>query len=138
MKLARWISPALIILGAIDILTGIEMFFFPSSWFYKLVPGVPETGPFNAHLVADGGTFFLAIGVGLLIASRDPTRHWAAIVVAAIAGMMHAALHIWSHEEGILSLDHLTTEVLGIYIPALILIAILFILRRASAARNQG
>ncbi len=81
-----------------------------------MVPGVPETGPFNAHLVADSGTFFIAVGVGLLIAGFDPRRHVAAVVVAAIANLFHSILHIYSHEAGLLSLDHLGTEVVGIYL----------------------
>src|SRR5208282_3047346 len=50
----RWIVPILWILAAMDIVNGIEMFFFPAAWFFRLVPGVPETGPFNMHLAMDG------------------------------------------------------------------------------------
>jgi hypothetical protein len=54
---------------------------------------------------------------------------------------MHSALHIYSHAAGLLSTEHLLTEVLGIYIPAILLIAIAAILyskpdeTRAAAAR---
>ena len=57
----KWIVLVLWIIAATDIVNGIEMFFFPSPWFFRLVPGVTETGPFNEHLVIDGGTFFLAV-----------------------------------------------------------------------------
>src|SRR5205823_3521449 len=105
----------------------------PSTWFFKMVPGVPETGPFNAHLVADSGTFFIAVGVGLLIAGFDPRRHVATVLVAAIANLFHSILHIYSHEAGLLSLEHLGTEVTGIYLPTLLLIAIAIILLRSPA-----
>ena len=140
-KLPRWIIPVLWILAALDIVNGIEMFFFPSAWFFKLVPGVPETGPYNMHLVMDGGTFFLAVGVGLVAAALNPRRNAIAVVVAAVAGVMHSALHIYSHATGLLSTEHLMTEVLGIYIPAILLIVITAILysqsdvQRAAAAR---
>ncbi len=126
----RWIVPVLWIMAALDIVNGIEMFFFPSAWFFKLVPGVPETGPYNMHLVMDGGTFFLAVGVGLVAAALNPRRNAIAVVVAAVAGVMHSALHIYSHAAGLLSTEHLhlMTEVLGIYIPAILLIAISAIL----------
>jgi hypothetical protein len=124
----RWIVVILWILAALYIVNGIEMFFFPSAWFFKLVPGVPETGPYNMHLVMDGGTFFLAVGVGLAVAAMNPRRNAIAVVVAAVAGVMHSALHIWSHAAGLLSTEHLMTEVLGIYIPAILLIAIAAIL----------
>ncbi len=123
-NLPRWIVPLLWILALVDIVNGIEMFFFPSAWFFKLVPGVPETGPFNMHLVMDGGTFFLAVGAGLAVAALNPRRNAIAIVVAAIAGVMHSALHLYSHAAGLLSTEHLVTEVVGIYVPALLLIAV--------------
>jgi predicted anti-sigma-YlaC factor YlaD len=129
-KVPAWIVVLLWIAAVLDIVNGIEMFFFPSAWFFKLVPGVPETGPYNMHLVADGGTFFLAIGVGLVYAAINPRRNAVAVVVAAIAGVMHSALHIYSHAAGLLSLEHLTTEVLGIYIPTILLIAIAAVLYR--------
>jgi hypothetical protein len=77
MRQLRWIKILLWLLGAISLINGIAMFFAPSTWFFRLVPGVPETGAFNAHLVADSGTFFMAVGAGLLIAgirSEAPRR----------------------------------------------------------------
>jgi len=126
--LPRWIVPVLWILAVINIVNGIEMFFFPAAWFFKLVPGVPETGPYNMHLVMDGGTFFLAVGIGLAAAAMNPRRNAIAIVVAAVATVMHSALHLYSHAAGLLPTEHLVTEGLGIYVPALLLIAISAIL----------
>jgi hypothetical protein len=80
------------------------------------------------HLVMDGGTFFLAVGVGLVAAALNPRRNAIAVAVAAIAGLMHSALHIYSHAAWLLSTEHLVTEVLGIYIPAILLIAISVVL----------
>jgi hypothetical protein len=120
----KWIVVVLWIIAAMDIVNGIEMFFFPNAWFFRLVPGVPETGPFNAHLVMDGGTFFLAVGIGLVAAALNPRRNAIAVVVAAIAGVMHSILHLYSHAAGLLSSEHLITEVVGIYIPAIVLIVI--------------
>ena len=127
-NLPRWIVPLLWIMAAMDLVNGIEMFFFPNAWFFKLVPGVPETGPYNMHLVMDGGTFFLAVGVGLVAAAMNPRRNAVAVAVAAVAGVTHSALHLYSHAAGLLSTEHLVTEVLGIYIPAILLVAIAAIL----------
>jgi hypothetical protein len=95
--------------------------FFGHAWFYLLVPGVPETGAFNAHLVADAGTFYLAVGVGLVAAAIDPNRNAIAVTIAAVASTAHAILHIWSHAAGMLSMAHLGAEVLLIYLPTAIL-----------------
>jgi uncharacterized membrane protein len=136
MTQPRWIKVVLWILGATSLINGIAMFFAPSMWFFRLVPGVRETGPFNAHLVADSGTFFIAVGVGLLIAGFDPARHVAVVVVAAIANLFHSILHLYSHEAGLLSLAHLGTEILGIYIPTLVLIALALMLLRSRPPRG--
>jgi hypothetical protein len=128
-----WITALLWILAVTSIVNGIAMFFFPAAWFFRLVPGVPETGPFNAHLVADGGTFYLATGIGLAAAALDARRNAIAVAIAAVAGIMHSVLHIYSHLAGMLSLAHLMTEVVGIYIPALVLIAITIVLYSQSA-----
>ncbi len=133
----KWIAAILWILAFSNLLNGIAMFFFPHAWFFTLVPGVPETGPFNAHLVADGGTYSLALAVGLAFAAYDPARHAIAVVIAAVAGVMHTALHIYSHEAGLLSLDHLTTEMIGIYIPTALLCVLATMLMRQSEAASQ-
>ena len=128
-----WMTSLLWILAAIIFVNGIAMFFFPSAWFFKLVPGVPETGPYNMHLVMDSGTFFLGVGVGLIAAAIDPFRNAIAVVVAAIASTMHAALHLWSHAEGLLTWNAAATEVVGIYIPTVALIALAIMLYRPTA-----
>jgi hypothetical protein len=137
-NLPRWIVPILWVLAVMDIVNGIEMFFLPSAWFFKLVPGVPETGPYNMHLVADGGTFFLAVGLGLVAAAMNPRRNAIAVVVAAVAGVMHSTLHLYSHVAGLLSTEHLVTEVLGIYVPALLLIVISAILYSQSVEAKDS
>jgi hypothetical protein len=64
----------------------------------------------------------------LVAAALNPRRNAIAVVVAAVASVMHSALHIYSHAAGLLSTEHLVTEVLGIYIPAILLIVISTIL----------
>ncbi|MBV8139061.1 MAG: hypothetical protein JO121_26045 [Deltaproteobacteria bacterium] len=130
-KTPRWITILLWLLAAVYLANGIEMFFVPSIWFFRLVPGVPETGPFNAHLVADSGTFYLGIAAGLVLAALHPQRHaLAVVVVAAVASTMHSILHIYSHAAGLLSAQHITTEVAGIYLPTIVLWLLAFVLIR--------
>jgi hypothetical protein len=142
-KTPRWISILLWLFAAMYLANGIEMFFLPSTWFFRIVPGVPETGPFNAHLVADSGTFNLGIAAGLVLAALDPQRHAVAVVIAAVASLLHAILHIYSHAAGLLSSLHITTEILGIYLPTIVLCVLAFVLirptqRPASAALHAA
>jgi len=128
-----WIRGLLWILAALTLVNGVAMFFFPSAWFFRLVPGVPETGPYNMHLVMDSGTFYLGVGVGLVAAAIDPLRNAIAVIVAAVASTMHALLHLWSHAEGLLTWTAATTEICGIYIPTLVLIGLVIWLYLPSA-----
>ena len=137
-KTPRWITVLLWIFVIMYLGNGIEMFFIPSVWFYKLVPGVPETGPFNAHLVADSGTFYLGLAAGLVFAALDTRRQSAVVLAAAVASLMHAILHIYSHEAGLLSLEHLTTEIVGIYVPTIVLCVIAFILMRPERESSRA
>lgn len=123
-KQPRWITALLYLFGVTYALNGAAMLFAPSAWFFQLVPGVPETGAFNAHLVMDGGTFYIPIGIALMVAARDAERHVAAVAIAAGATLLHALLHLYSHEAGLLSWRYVTTEIAAIYIPAALLIAI--------------
>jgi hypothetical protein len=123
-----WITAFLYFFGAGYALNGFAMLFVPSLWFFRLVPGVPETGAFNAHLVMDGGTFYIPVGIALIVAARDAERHIAAVAIAATATFLHAMLHIYSHAAGLLSLHHFVTEVVGIYAPAAVLSGITLLL----------
>jgi hypothetical protein len=134
----RWIGLVLVVLGALALGNGLEMLFAP-SWWYQAVPGVPETGPLNAHLVADGGTFNIPIGLGLILATRDPYRNVLVIAIAAGAGVLHSFLHLYSHAAGLLSLDHLATEIFGIYLPAALLVALIpIVLKHGPPSRFSG
>ena len=44
---------------------GLTMLAFPDAW-YDLVPGVPQTGPFNPHFVRDIGAAYLVAGATLV------------------------------------------------------------------------
>lgn len=135
-QLPRWVAPIIAILGAVTLINGLEMLLAPGYW-YNLVPGVSETGPLNTHLVADAGTFNIPIGLGLILAARDPSRHVLVIAIAAGAGLLHSLLHLYSHVAGYLSVEHLTTEAIGIYIPAAILLGLIpIILKRPSGLRE--
>lgn len=134
----RWISPLLWLLAALTLISGVAMLFAPHAWFFTLVPGVTETGPFNAHLVQDGGCFNLAIGIGLVIAAYNPVRYAVAVVVAAIAAVAHALLHLYSHAAGLLAGEHLWVEFFGVLVPAVLLAAAAISLTRTQWAAAAG
>jgi alkylhydroperoxidase family enzyme len=89
--LARiWIARLLAVLLAAN---AAYMLFAAEAW-YRAVPGVAATGPFNHHFVGDVGLAFLAAAVALFAGSLKPDRlaGFALPVAVFLAG--HAILHL--------------------------------------------
>jgi hypothetical protein len=61
-------------------------------WFLETVgPFVP----FNRHYMGDAGSFSLALGVGLLLASRDPLRNRIVLIAGLVGTLIHTANHAY-------------------------------------------
>lgn len=73
------------------VLLGIALVFLP-EWFYKTFAEFP---PFNRHFLGDAGVISFAIGVGLLLAWRDPVWHRAAVWVGALSALLHVLNHLY-------------------------------------------
>jgi len=67
--------------GAAYLLIGIALLFAP-GWFFSAIGNFQ---PFNRHYEGDLGSFLLPLGIGLLVAARDPARYIWVIRVAASA-----------------------------------------------------
>lgn len=67
-------------------------------WFYTNIGDFP---PYNRHYIGDVAAFLLPLGVGLMIAARQPAHYRALIGVAAAGGLIHALNHAWDALHGI-------------------------------------
>jgi hypothetical protein len=90
--------------GVAYLLIGIALLFAP-AWFFSAIGNFQ---PFNRHYEGDLGSFLLPLGIGLLIAARDPARHIWVIRVAALGSLIHVGNHIYdalfvSAQQGALS-----------------------------------
>src|ERR1051325_10805201 len=78
----------------------------PGSWFMRLPAALPDTGPYNGHLVRDFGVAFAVMGLALAWAARNPARargvHLA--VTAFLVG--HALVHVADLLDGRLPHRH--------------------------------
>jgi len=84
------IGQALIgLVGLFDAAAGAALLFAP-RWFYDTLATFP---PFNRHYAGDVGAFLLPIGLGILIAARDPIRYRAILILGLAASWVHAANH---------------------------------------------
>lgn len=93
------------ILGVLAAGNGALMLAAGRRWF-ETTPGVSDTGPFNAHFVADVGAAYAVAGLALLARAWRP-HYWPAAVAGAAFFSAHAAIHVvgllggHSHHAGV-------------------------------------
>lgn len=104
-------------------LNGVYMLVAPETWFHA-VPGVSDTGGFNAHFITDIGFMFLLAGIGILWGLIDPIRARSAALIATGFLVLHAGFHcyetLFSNHHG----SNFPTDLLGIYVPAVVAIVL--------------
>ena len=86
-----FIRTAIVANALVLIWAGASLIIVP-DWFYNNVGYYP---PFNHHYMGDGGAFQLALGLGLLLTVRRPSRYRLLIAVAAGASALHTLNHIY-------------------------------------------
>jgi hypothetical protein len=108
--LKPWIAGAL---GALNIGNGAVMLINGRYW-YDAAPGVPDTGPFNPHFVADIGAAFVVAGLALVVRAWR-SHYWPAALVGAGFLSAHGLIHL----AGLLGghAHHLGVE-LGVILPS--------------------
>lgn len=82
---------ALIWNGVVNVFAGGALLVAP-TWFFNTIGTFP---PFNQHYLGDAGAFLFPIGLGLLLALREPRRHALLIGVGALAGLLHTGNHLY-------------------------------------------
>jgi hypothetical protein len=90
-------------------------------WWYAAVPGVTETGPFNAHFVKDIGAAYLVTGVafGWLAARGSAAARGAAGAGALFLGL-HGLIHLADAAGSPAGLADLIRDFPGVLLPALV------------------
>jgi len=96
----------------------LAMLGLPQTW-YGMVPGVPDTGPFNPHFVRDIGCAYLMAGGALAWFAAQPAARPAA-QAGAVFLALHALVHLWDAAAGREHLDHLLADLPTVFLaPAL-------------------
>ena len=107
-----------IALGLLLVANGLLMLVDPAGW-YAIIPGVPETGPFNPHFVRDIGAAYLVTGVGIAALALD-ARAGPAALAGALFLTLHALVHVTDAVTGRSHAGHVLAELAGVYAPAAI------------------
>lgn len=103
LTIAQWATG---IMGVTYTLTALALLFLP-QWFFQNIGDFP---PYNRHYEGDVGSFLLALGIGLIIAARNPARYRLLIAVAAFGSLIHLFNHLYDDTQNGDSLLHLFTD----------------------------
>jgi hypothetical protein len=90
-------------------------------WWYRAVPGVVETGPFNPHFAKDIGAAYLVVGVAFAWLAARPTAMARGAAVAAAAFLaLHGLIHLAEAASDPRGLTDLARDFPGVILPALV------------------
>jgi len=92
------------LIGLLSAINGVFMMTAPAAW-YRIFPGVVQSGPFNGHFIRDIGAAFLVAGMGFVWFANDSRARPAALAAAAFFAL-HALIHIGDAIAGRESLYH--------------------------------
>lgn len=104
-----------LILGLGLAANGLFMLAAPADW-YVTVPGVVETGPFNAHFVRDIGVTYLVAGATLMWFALDLAARPAALAGAGFLAL-HALVHLWDAAAGREHPHQLLIDLPAVFLP---------------------
>ena len=101
------------------VVNGAFMLVAPKAW-YELVPGVVDTGFFNAHFIRDIGIIQMFLGVLFVLGVKISTARFELWAAATLWLTAHAALHLWEVAVGICGATTLLRDFPAVSLPALI------------------
>src|SRR5215471_16888593 len=99
---------------------GLIMFAIPAAW-YANIPGIAETGPFNAHFVRDIGAAYVVCGLVFVWLAFA----WAAQAAAQAGALflaLHAVVHLWDATAGREHALQLLIDAPTVFLPAILAI----------------
>jgi len=105
-------------LGLLAAANGVFMLAAPAAW-YAIAPGVPNTGPLNAHFIRDIGAALLVAGGSLVWFAHDARARPAALACAAFF-MLHALVHLSDAMTGRESIHQAVRDLPTVYVGSLL------------------
>src|SRR5258708_4564196 len=87
----NWIRIVVLGEGAFMLVTALALLFVPRLFYAD----IGDFGTYNQHYMGDAGAFSAALGIGLIIAARDPLRYRALIGIGVVGSLIHVANHLY-------------------------------------------
>lgn len=101
------------------VINGAFMLVAPKTW-YELIPGVVDTGFFNAHFIRDIGIIQMFLGVLFVLGVKITAARFELWAAATLWLTAHACLHLWEVAVGICGASTLLRDFPAVSLPALI------------------
>jgi len=122
-----------ILLGLVALGNGIIMTVAPEYWYW-VVPGVPDRGPFNQHFVRDIGINYMLIGAAFIYGAMYAKHRLLLWLVPTAWLLSHAILHVWEVVVGICGPESLIVDFGGVTLPALLGLGLVYASYRLQAS----
>jgi hypothetical protein len=121
----------LVVFGLGNLANAAWMLADPAGWYEGLPAAVPDTGPLNTHFVRDIGSAFAVMGAALLAAAARPALRVAMLATVSLFYVLHALVHVTDTIAGRLPPSHWTIDLPGVYVPAILMLAVTWAASRA-------
>jgi hypothetical protein len=118
------------VFAILNVANGLWMLAAPAGWFVGIPAAVPDTGPFNAHLVRDLGVVYAVCGIGLASCAENLDRALPVHIGITSFYAGHAVTHVIDIASGHLPSSHWLIDTPVVFLPAITLVAIAVVLRR--------
>jgi hypothetical protein len=112
------IKSILVVNGALNLLIALALLFAP-QWFFE---NIGNFAPFNRHYEGDLGAFILPLGIGLLVAARNPSAQRTLIGLIALGSVVHVFNHVYDAALMQAPLTHWLSDTAPLAIIALLLL----------------
>ena len=127
----RWI---LVAAAVSNLVNGAWMLADPPGWYTGIPAAVPDFGPLNEHFVRDIGAAFVVQGVALAWAAFVPAWRLPLVVPVALFYVLHALAHVYDTARGLVGPAHWAIDFPAVYLPAVLMIVLVWLLARAHPA----
>jgi hypothetical protein len=119
-----------VVFALIALVNAVWMLASPESWYTGLPAAVPDTGPYNGHFIRDLGVVFLIIAGGFSWCARHVDRSKPVLIAITLFYVGHAIVHLLDLVSGRLPHSHWGIDTPAVFLPALILVALIFVPQR--------
>ena len=114
------------VLAGINLANGVWMLVGPEGWYYGVPAAVPDSGPLNLHFVRDIGATYVMMGAALFWAAERPADRIPMVTIVLLFHVLHGAGHVLDTLAGRLPSSHWLIDFPGVYLPMLVLVAMLW------------